>query len=70
MSTAPTERPHGCASRGRAALAGIELADSLVLDAHKWLFQPMKRSVLQPNAGEHRDRTRASRKNPSAASRW
>jgi aromatic-L-amino-acid/L-tryptophan decarboxylase len=28
-----------CAS-GRAALGGIELADSLVLDPHKWLFQP------------------------------
>ncbi|MFL5844397.1 MAG: pyridoxal phosphate-dependent decarboxylase family protein [Solirubrobacteraceae bacterium] len=26
--------------RGRAALAGIEHADSLVLDPHKWLFQP------------------------------
>jgi glutamate/tyrosine decarboxylase-like PLP-dependent enzyme len=25
---------------GRVALAGIELADSLVLDGHKWLFQP------------------------------
>jgi glutamate/tyrosine decarboxylase-like PLP-dependent enzyme len=25
---------------GRTALAGIELADSLVLDPHKWLFQP------------------------------
>ena len=25
---------------GRVALAGIELADSLVLDPHKWLFQP------------------------------
>jgi glutamate/tyrosine decarboxylase-like PLP-dependent enzyme len=25
---------------GRAALAGLELADSLVLDPHKWLFQP------------------------------
>jgi glutamate/tyrosine decarboxylase-like PLP-dependent enzyme len=26
--------------RGRAALAGLEHADSLVLDPHKWLFQP------------------------------
>lgn len=26
--------------RGRSALAGIEHADSLVLDPHKWLFQP------------------------------
>src|SRR5262249_16506246 len=25
---------------GRALLAGIERADSLVLDPHKWLFQP------------------------------
>jgi glutamate/tyrosine decarboxylase-like PLP-dependent enzyme len=28
------------APRGRAALAGIELSDSLALDPHKWLFQP------------------------------
>ena len=40
MSTAPTARPQRCASAGRAALAGIERADSLVLDPHKWLFQP------------------------------
>lgn len=26
--------------RGRAALAGLECADSLSLDPHKWLFQP------------------------------
>lgn len=28
--------------RGRAALAGLELADSLSLDPHKWLFQPLE----------------------------
>jgi aromatic-L-amino-acid decarboxylase len=37
---------------GRAALAGIELADSLVLDAHKWLFQPYEVGcVLVRHAG-------------------
>ena len=28
--------------RGRAALAGMELADSLSFDPHKWLFQPFE----------------------------
>jgi glutamate/tyrosine decarboxylase-like PLP-dependent enzyme len=28
--------------RGRALLAGIERADSLALDPHKWLFQPFE----------------------------
>ena len=28
--------------RGRALLAGLELADSLSLDPHKWLFQPFE----------------------------
>ncbi len=32
--------PAALCEKGRAALAGIELADSLVLDPHKWLFQP------------------------------
>lgn len=27
-------------TRGRAGIAGLELADSFVLDPHKWLFQP------------------------------
>jgi glutamate/tyrosine decarboxylase-like PLP-dependent enzyme len=32
--------PAVLAPRGREALAGLELADALVLDPHKWLFQP------------------------------
>jgi glutamate/tyrosine decarboxylase-like PLP-dependent enzyme len=32
--------PAVLAPAGRAALAGLERADSLVLDPHKWLFQP------------------------------
>ena len=28
--------------RGKALLAGLELADSISLDAHKWLFQPFE----------------------------
>ncbi len=32
--------PAALCSRGRQALAGLERVDSLVLDPHKWLFQP------------------------------
>ena len=32
--------------RGKAALRGIELADSLALDPHKWLFQPYEAGCL------------------------
>jgi aromatic-L-amino-acid decarboxylase len=32
--------PAALCEKGRAVLAGIERSDSLVLDPHKWLFQP------------------------------
>jgi aromatic-L-amino-acid/L-tryptophan decarboxylase len=32
--------------RGRAALAGMELADSIALDPHKWLYQPIEVGAL------------------------
>ena len=32
--------------RGRAALSGIERADSVTLDPHKWLFQPFECGAL------------------------
>ena len=32
--------PAALTARGRALLAGVEHADSLSLDPHKWLFQP------------------------------
>jgi selenocysteine lyase/cysteine desulfurase len=37
----------GCLSeRGRKALAGMELADSIALDPHKWLYQPIELGAL------------------------
>ena len=32
--------PAALTPKGKALMAGLELADSLVLDPHKWLFQP------------------------------
>jgi aromatic-L-amino-acid decarboxylase len=42
--------------RGRELLAGLELADSLSLDPHKWLFQPFEIGcVLVRDLGQLRD---------------
>ena len=38
--------------RGREALAGIELADSITLDPHKWLYQPIEVGALLVRDGE------------------
>jgi len=44
--------PARLCERGMSAVAGIELADSLVLDPHKWLFQPYEVGcVLVRHAG-------------------
>ena len=44
--------PAALTPRGRAHLIGMELADSLVLDPHKWLFQPYDSGcVLVRHAG-------------------
>lgn len=37
--------------RGRQALAGMELADSITLDPHKWLYQPIEVGALMVRDG-------------------
>jgi aromatic-L-amino-acid/L-tryptophan decarboxylase len=39
------------AERGRDALAGMELADSITLDPHKWLYQPIELGALLVREG-------------------
>jgi aromatic-L-amino-acid/L-tryptophan decarboxylase len=39
------------APAGRKALAGLELADSITLDPHKWLYQPYECGCLLVRAG-------------------
>ncbi|MGH3145926.1 MAG: aminotransferase class V-fold PLP-dependent enzyme [Rubrobacter sp.] len=39
--------------RGRGWLAGIELADSVTLDPHKWLYQPFECGCLLVRAGHY-----------------
>jgi glutamate/tyrosine decarboxylase-like PLP-dependent enzyme len=42
--------------RGRTALAGIELADSITLDPHKWLAMPFEVGCLMVRHGEALER--------------
>lgn len=47
-------------SQGRRRLDGIALADSLTLDPHKWLFQPLEVGCLLVADGEALERTFAT----------
>jgi glutamate/tyrosine decarboxylase-like PLP-dependent enzyme len=44
-------------ARGRAALAGIDRADSVTLDPHKWLYQPMECGCVLIRDGARLERT-------------
>ncbi|HEY3648352.1 MAG TPA: aminotransferase class I/II-fold pyridoxal phosphate-dependent enzyme, partial [Streptosporangiaceae bacterium] len=44
-------------ARGRAALAGLERADSVTLDPHKWLYQPMECGCVLIRDGARLERT-------------
>ena len=44
-------------ARGRAALAGLERADSVSLDPHKWLYQPMECGCVLIRDGARLERT-------------
>jgi glutamate/tyrosine decarboxylase-like PLP-dependent enzyme len=44
-------------AKGRSALAGIDRADSVTLDPHKWLFQPMECGCLLIRDGVLLERT-------------
>jgi aromatic-L-amino-acid decarboxylase len=43
-------------ARGRKALSGIEQADSVTLDPHKWLYQPFECGCLMVREGDKLDR--------------
>ena len=53
MSTAPMAACSRCATKGRALLAGIELADSVALDPHKTLFLPYGTGAVLVRDGRH-----------------
>jgi aromatic-L-amino-acid decarboxylase len=44
-------------AKGRAVLAGVERADSVTLDPHKWLFQPMECGCVLIRDGARLERT-------------
>jgi aromatic-L-amino-acid decarboxylase len=49
--------PAVLADKGRAALAGLDRADSLVVDPHKWLFQPYEIGCVLVRDGPLLDET-------------